>query len=108
MTFNSMVNSFIKVIKPKTIDPLTSIDKGEYFLIYKFESGPETMYFNDLNEISKEEALVLMKEFDARVYKSDFVEKFNDIKEFKNNDSTRIVAFGGFLIAALICFGIKK
>lgn len=105
----------VLIHRPKSIAQETSIDKGEYFQVYEFESDKNTTCINQTTKeaISSEEAMEGARygKFDCRVSKQDGNGVPLEIKKnqsvFKQNNSlviaSSILAVG--VIASAMVFG---
>ena len=103
---------FIILIKPKSIQRATSIDKGDYYVVYNFEYNKETKTILNEEEIDSQQALEYARNgtYEIRYYKDN--EEKNILikkgKDFKNNDGTALIVLGSFFFSSIFLTLISK
>jgi len=96
----------MKIVNPERISSETSIDMGEYYLVYNFDYDNETKCYLNGKEISPIKALEHIKydkNYECRYYKENT--KKIQSTTYVNNDGEFILAFAMcnvFLLAAYI------
>ena len=98
---------FIILTNPKNISKETSIDKGNYYIVYNFESDDNTKCIYNNQEISIDECKKKIQFFgiECRLYnKNTKLEK----KIFNGNNKEMFLGTGAFFAVALSALFLGK